>query len=133
VVVADTSAWISFLRGVEIPVTWALDRFVQREELAVTEVVVMEVLAGARSDDEMRALRARLMAFPLLRLEGLADFEEAALLYRACRRGGETVRKMTDLLVALPVMRAGMRLLHADADFDVIARHSDLQIQPVRS
>ena len=51
---------------------------------------MMELLAGARPGAGARDLRARLLAFRLLPLAGLADFEEAAVLYRACRDAGET-------------------------------------------
>ncbi len=71
------------------------------------------------------------MTYPLLPLRGIDDFEEAAALYRACRAGGDTIRKITDCLVAVPVIREGAELLHNDADFDAIARHSTLQIEPL--
>lgn len=96
--------------------------------MGVTEVVVMELLAGARSRTEERELRERLVSFPLLRLDGLHGFEAAAAVYRACRVGGETPRQLADCLVAVPVIEAGAELLHADADFDLIARHSELRI-----
>jgi len=56
------------------------------------------------------------------------DFEEAALLFRSCREAGETIGSLTDCLIAVPVIRAGATLLHRDADFDAIARHSDLKV-----
>jgi predicted nucleic acid-binding protein len=101
---------------------------VEGAELAVTEHVVLEVLAGARSQRHLRELRSQLLAFPVLQLEGLADYEEAAEIYRACRTQGETIRKLGDCLVAVPVIREGAELLHNDSDFDAIARHSELRI-----
>ena len=91
----------------------------------------MELLTGERSRGALGNLRSRLLAFPLLRLEGLADFEEAALLYRTCRVAGETLRSVLDCLIAVPAMRAKAPILHKDRDFDVIARHSALRIYPV--
>jgi predicted nucleic acid-binding protein len=67
----------------------------------------------------------------MLPVGGLAGFEEAAAIYRACRTGGETVRSMLDCLVAVPAIRAGASILHRDRDFDVIARHTELQLEPV--
>lgn len=90
----------------------------------------MELLAGARSQTEQRELRERLVSLPLLRLEGLDAYEAAAALYRACRSAGETPRQLADCLVAVPVIEAGADLLHADADFDLIARHTELRIHP---
>jgi hypothetical protein len=99
-----------------------------REHIAVTEVVLGEVFAGARSAKDHGALRGTLLGFPLLRLETLADYEEAAALYRACRDGGETLRSLTDCLIAVPAIRAGLPVLHADSDFDKLARHTPLEV-----
>jgi predicted nucleic acid-binding protein len=99
-----------------------------REQIAVTEVVIAEVLAGAYSPKSYTALRRTLLGFPLLRLETLADYEEAASLYRACRAGGETLRSITDCLIAVPAIRAGVPVLHADSDFDKLARHTPLEV-----
>lgn len=96
-------------------------------DLAVTEVVVMELLGGMRTG--RAALRGRLLAYRLLPLQGLQDYEEAALIYHRCRRAGETLASgYTDCLIAVPTIRAGAQLIHNDSDFEVIARHSDLQL-----
>ncbi len=132
-IVADTSVWIEYLRGTNHPTRPVLARLIDEgSELAVTEVVVAEVLAGARSPEVLRALRALMLSFPVLTLETLVDYEEAAALQRACRAAGETRSALTDFLVAVPAIRAGASLLHCDADFDVIARHSPLKIYRAR-
>ena len=59
-----------------------------------------------------------------------ADYEDAASLYRTCRRGGGTVRRLIDCLIAAVAIRAGAHLLHAAADFTVLARHMSLSIAP---
>jgi hypothetical protein len=129
VILADTSAWVEFLRHTGSPTDDRVDRLLgEPEALATTDVVLMELLAGARDNahhDKLRRLLARCDFAPT---EGPRDFEDAADLYRACRRGGETVRALTDCLIAVVAMRAGTPLLHADADFDVIARHAPLEI-----
>lgn len=131
-IVADTSAWVEFLRGTRHPVGGTLARLVERDaDVALTEVIVMELLAGSRPGSGLRDLRSRLLAFPILRLEGLADFEEAALIYRACREAGETVRSLSDCLIAVPAIRARAPILHNDSDFNAIARHTELQVHPV--
>ncbi len=131
-IVVDSSAWIEFLRGSQHRVGLALAALLERDaDVAITEVVVMELLAGSRPGRELRELRSRLLAFPILPLEGLADYEEAAVIYRTCRAAGETVRSLRDCLIAVPTMRAGAALLHADADFDAISRHTGLKLHPV--
>lgn len=99
-----------------------------QEHIAVTEIVVAEALAGAKSARERQEVREVLLDFPLLRLEGLADYEEAAALYRTCRIGGETLRSIADCLIAVPAIRAGQAILHVDTDFDKLARHTALKV-----
>lgn len=127
VILVDTSAWVEFLRGTETQAHLQVRALlVEGEPLATTEVVAMEVLAGARDEAHRNALRRLLLRCELLPLDGLADYEAAADLYRTCRRAGETIRALTDCLIAVPVIRAGAVILHADRDFDAIARHSAL-------
>jgi predicted nucleic acid-binding protein len=129
VIVVDTSAWTEFLRSSGSRVDLAVRRnLAEPASVAVTEIVVMELLAGARSPRHVAELREFLLGFRLLRLRGLDAFEQAARLYRLCRGGGETVRKMTDCLVAVAAIDAGAALLHADRDFDVLARHTALEV-----
>jgi predicted nucleic acid-binding protein len=126
---ADTSAWIEYLRATGSPTHLRLRRLIADEGAVVTtEVVVMELLAGASNDDELSRLGRLLGRFELLPVQGLADYEAAARLYRRCRRAGETVRKLTACLIAVVAMRAGAALLHRDQDFDVIARHAPLLV-----
>jgi len=128
-IVADSSAWVEFLRGTDHRVAIKLRELIERdEEIALTEVIVMELLAGARSGAGVRELRSRLLGFEVLPLQGLTDFEEAGVIYRACRDAGETLRSLNDCLIAVPVIRAGASLLHNDADFTAIARHSSLKL-----
>ena len=96
--------------------------------MVTTEVVVMELLAGGSDDEELTRLSRLLGRFELLPVEGLADYEAAAELYRRCRRGGETIRKLTDCLIAVVAIRAGAALLHRDQDFEALARHAPLRV-----
>jgi predicted nucleic acid-binding protein len=131
VIVVDSSAWIEYLRDTGSAISKKLDRLLEDEELAVTEAVIMEVLAGARDHRHASELRARLAAFPLLRLRGLEGYEEAATLHRACRDAGETIRELVDCLIAVPTIEAGATLLTADRDFEILARHTALELAAV--
>ncbi len=132
VIVVDTTAWVDLIRGRGTPVALTLERLIdQRADLAITEAILMEVLAGATSLASLSEVRARLVGHPILRLEGLADFEEAARIYRSCRRAGGTIRSQLDCLIAVPTIRHGASLLHNDRDFETIARHTALKLEPL--
>jgi predicted nucleic acid-binding protein len=128
VILVDTSVWVEFLRRTERPPDLALTRLLNAgADLSVAEPVVMEVLAGVRAPQVDR-LRRRLLSFPLIPTDGIEDFELAAAIYRRCREGGETVRSLIDCLIAAAAIRVDAELLHADADFDAIARHTVLRL-----
>ena len=128
-ILADTSAWVEYLRATGSPVHLYLRKLIADEgELATTEVVTMELLAGAAAPEGVAQLRRLLGRFEVLPVEGLADYEAAADLYRRCRAGGETVRSLTDCLIAAVAVRHEATVLHRDHDFEVIARHAPLRV-----
>ena len=128
-ILADTSAWVEYLRATGSPVHLRLRKLIADEgELVTTEVVMMELLAGETSPEGVTQLRRLLGRFDVLAAEGLADYEAAADLSRRCRAAGETVRSLTDCLIAAVAVRSGATLLHRDHDFEVIARHTPLRI-----
>lgn len=124
-IVVDTSAWIEFLRDTGSPTCIAVDQLLG-SDLATCDAMVMEVLAGARDEQHLAQLRGLLARMTLLSITP-ADYDQAAALYRRCRRSGETVRKLVDCLIAAVALRADAEVLHADADFAVLARHTELR------
>ena len=124
-IVIDTSAWIEFLRDTGSPVCIRVDQLLGGD-VATCDPIRMEVLAGARDERHLVDLR-RLLARASVIPTQPTDYEEAAALYRICRRKGETVRRLIDCLIASITIRAGLPILHADADFEVLARHTDLR------
>lgn len=128
-ILVDSSAWVEFLRATGSPVHHCLRSALEQEaDLASTDVIVMEILAGARDDADRERLRRLLYGLEFLAVDGPADYESAAEIYRACRKAGETPRKLTDCLIAAVAMRADASLLCEDADFAAIARHTTLRL-----
>lgn len=128
-ILVDTSACIAFLRadGSEAHRRLRL-AITDGETLAVTEPVVLEVLAGARDPKHRATLQRFVRGFDLLAVWGLDDYEEAADLYVRCRRRGVTVRSIVDCLIAQVALRNDVPILHADRDFDRLAECSPLQV-----
>lgn len=123
-ILIDSSAWIEFLRDTGSPTCLRVDELLA-SDIAVCEPVRMEILAGARDDRHLSDLR-RLLARAVLLTTGSTDYEEAASLYRSCRRQGETPRDLTDCLIAAIAIRTSVPILHTDADFEVLSRHTAL-------
>ena len=125
-ILIDTSAWVEFLRDTRSPACNRVEVVLERE-VATCDPIRMEVLAGARDEWHLASLR-RLLARATVLPTAAADYEEAAALYRLCRRRGETVRSLNDCLIAAVAIRAGAAVLHHDRDFTVLARHTLLRI-----
>ncbi len=124
-ILIDTSAWIEFLRDTGSPVCRRVDDLLDHD-IATCHPIRMEVLAGARDERHLNDLR-RLLARASLLPTRAAHYEQAAALYRTCRRGGETVRRLMDCLIAATAITSGVPLLHADAHFDALARLTELR------
>lgn len=125
-ILVDSSAWIEFLRDTGSPVCEETARLLD-SDIATTEPVRMEVLAGARDERHLRDLRALLGRARILPCQA-ADFESAAMLHRTCRRQGQSIRRLIDCLIASVAIRSRVPILHADADFEALARHTELAI-----
>lgn len=128
-ILADSSAWIEFLRKTGSPAHIRTRELVQRgDPPAVTQMVVMEMVAGARNGAHRDSLLRLLGTSPMIETGGLETYVDAADIYSGCRRAGTTVRGLLDCVIAAVAIREGAALLHHDRDFDAIARHSALEL-----
>jgi hypothetical protein len=122
VILADTSAWVEYDRATGSDVDRRMVQLIRDEgPLAVSEPVVMEVAAGARTNEREAQLRRLLLRFELLGFNGPVDFEGATKVYRGCRRAGVTPRGLIDCMIAAVALRHEATLLTADADLERVA------------
>lgn len=122
-ILADTSAWIEYDRATGSPVDDRLTELISTDgPLMITEPVMMEVLAGARTDERENDLRRLLLRAGLLPFDAATDFDAAIRIYRRCRTSGITPRGMVDCMIAAVAWRSGARLLSYDVDLDRVAR-----------
>jgi predicted nucleic acid-binding protein len=128
VILVDTSAWTEYLRGTGSGTHFRLRELLAgNAELGTTDVVHMELLAGAKTETDDVQLRRMLAAMEHLAVDAL-DWETAARLYRSCQSEGEPVRSLIDCLVAAVAIRSGASVLAHDRDFVLLARHTDLEL-----
>ena len=121
-ILADSSAWVEYDRATGSPVHRRLRELIETGgPVAVTEPVIMEVLAGARDERREADLRRLLLRFELLGFDAVSDFDGAVAIYRRCRAAGVTPRGMLDCMIATVAWRTGARLLSHDADMDRVA------------
>jgi predicted nucleic acid-binding protein len=133
VILVDTSAWVEFDRATDSAVDARLTGLIAADggEIGVCEPVLMEMLAGARSDRRADDLRRLLLSFGWLGIDVAADFEGAARIYRRCRSDGITPRGLVDCLIVAIALRTGSTLLTADSDRYRMASVVPISLEPV--
>ncbi|HLE95216.1 MAG TPA: PIN domain-containing protein [Acidimicrobiia bacterium] len=126
----DTSAWVEYLRATGSEVNMAVRSLVgsQGRAIAITDVVIMELLAGVRVAEQREKLWALMNRCLMLPTRPLFDYEVAAELFARCRQAGFTPANTNDLLVAAVAIGKRVPLLAADTDFEKIASVSSLSL-----
>ena len=127
-IMVDSSVWIDFFNGLETRQTDALDNFLGQEPVLIGDLILTEVLGGFRRDADYRKARALLETLELRPLGGKAIALAAADNYRRLRRRGVTPRKTIDMIVATYCVVHGLKLLHADRDFEVLEKELGLTV-----
>jgi predicted nucleic acid-binding protein len=123
VILADTSAWIEYDRATGSRIDSRVTALISENgPLMVTEPVIMEVVAGARTEAHADQLRRLLLRGGLLRFDAAIDFDAAALIYRRCRQAGVTPRGMIDCMIAAVAWRQGATLLCRNVDLEHVAK-----------
>jgi predicted nucleic acid-binding protein len=123
VLLVDSSVWVDYLRGLDTSACLGMRQILgsRPTEVATTEPIVMELLAGAPDDRVLGELTALTSGLPLLALDPRVDFHAAAGLHRVSRRSGRTVRALMDCLIAAVALRTGATVVHKDADYETLA------------
>jgi predicted nucleic acid-binding protein len=121
--IADTSAWVEFLRATGSRCDLRLRDALQREQtIWMPAVVLQEILQGVRNAEHFIRLELQLEQLPGLDTLSPRDIaRDAALLYARCRWQGRTVRSPNDCVVAACAIAAKLPLLAQDRDFEVLA------------
>ena len=125
-ILVDSSVWIGFFNGLETRQTDALNNLLGQEPVLIGDLILTEVLQGFRRDADYRKARALLDTLELRVLGGKAIALAAADNYRRLRRRGVTPRKTIDMIIATYCLAHGLKLLHADRDFEVLEQELGL-------
>jgi hypothetical protein len=127
-IVVDSSVWIAQLRSQGSPAAARLAEMDTTELIVVGDLVLLEVLRGARDERHADRLERSLRRFKVERMVDEFISVAAARHSRLLRSRGVTIRKTIDLLIATFCIERDYELLHQDRDFDMIARHTTLRI-----
>ena len=128
-IVVDSSVWIANIRDLDTVAVRRLRSIDHASEpVLVGDLILLEVLQGARNEEHAGRIEQALRQFPV---EAMLDPElavRAARNFRALRARGITVRKTIDVIIGTFCIERGHQLLHDDRDFLPMAAHLGLHV-----
>jgi predicted nucleic acid-binding protein len=120
-ILVDTSVWIEVLRDKKGSVVKGFRQVVGEEVYALTRFTQLELLQGARNEEDWRMLSDYLTDQYYLEAAD-TTWPEAARTYYELRRIGVTVNSPIDCCIAVIAIENNAVLLHRDEDFSKIQR-----------
>jgi hypothetical protein len=128
IVLIDTTVWIDFFAGRQLPHVAALERLlIHREDICICGIVLTEVLQGIRQKSEFRKTKELFNTMIFLPMP-YSVFLGVAEIYRTLRRKGITIRNSIDCMIASVAIENDIMLLHNDRDFIPIEQHHSLKV-----
>jgi len=125
-ILVDTSVWIAHLRGARTMTTAKLEAMIISEPILVGDLILMEVLQGARDDLHAARIERGLRRFEVTPLLDPDLAQRAATNYRRLRDLGITIRKTNDIIIGTFCIEHRCLLLHDDRDFAPMEKHLGL-------
>ena len=127
-ILVDTSVWIDFFAGRDLPHVARLEQFIlDNEDLALCGIILTEILQGISDDTTYRRVRRDLSPLITLPMPPTV-FVRAADIYRKLRKLGITIRKSNDCIIAATALEHHCQLLHNDKDFTPVAKNFPLKV-----
>lgn len=125
-ILVDSSVWIAHLRGSWTVGTAKLEAASGREPILVGDLILLEVLQGARDEAHATRIERGLRRFDVVPLLDADLAPRAARNYRKLRDLGVTIRKTADIIIGTFCIERRCSLLHDDRDFAPMEKHLGL-------
>ena len=117
-IVADTSVWIDYAKGIDAPHTNILDYELIYNRVVTGDIIIAEFLQGFKNDREYLIAKQIMDNLEYRDFLGKEIAIQAANNYMKLRKQGITVRKTIDVIIATFCIENGLPLIHNDRDFD---------------
>ena len=127
-ILVDSSVWIAHLRASLTPATAKLEAAVTTEPILVGDLILLEVLQGARDEAHAARIERGLRRFEVVPLLDSDLAPRAARNYRRLRDMGITIRKTNGIIIGAFCIERGCSLLHDDRDFVAMEQHLGLVV-----
>lgn len=127
-IIADSSAWIDFFRGIECSHVNQLENAITSNQLHIGDLIIAELLQGAKNEKSVKEIDAIISRLTTVSMVGEVIARKAASNYRFLRTNGITIRKTIDAIIATYCIESNATLIHNDRDFDPFAQLLGLKV-----
>jgi predicted nucleic acid-binding protein len=128
-IVADTSVWIDYVRGIDAPHTNILDYELLYNRVVTGDIIITEFLQGFREEKDFNEAKKIMENLEYRDFLGKEIAIKAASNFRILRKKGITVRKTIDVIIATFCIENGFELIHNDRDFDPMEEYLGLLVK----
>jgi predicted nucleic acid-binding protein len=126
-IIVDTSVWIDYFNGNTSYETELLDTHLGRQEIAIGDLISLEILCGFRADKDYNTAKKYLATLQQYNMLNSELALKAAENYRKLRKKGITIRKTSDVIIATFCIEQKIPLLYTDRDFSPFVKHLKLR------
>ena len=127
-IVVDSSVWILHFSDIETAEVVRLRAIETWDDVLVGDLILLEVLQGARSEKDAARIESKLRRFLVASMLDGDLATAAARNYRRLRELGITIRTTSDLIIGTFCIENNHRLLHRDRDFAQMQHHLGLTV-----
>ncbi|HAJ79441.1 MAG TPA: VapC toxin family PIN domain ribonuclease [Fibrobacteres bacterium] len=127
-ILADTSIWIDYFRGINSSKTDLLNDLLDYERIAIGDLIITELMQGFRTKSQINAALRIISRLEYFDLAGKDIAFKAAENYRLMRKAGITIRKTIDIIIGTFCIENKFALLHNDRDFEPMAEYLGLVV-----
>lgn len=116
-IIVDTSVWIEYFKN-DPEITKIIDEGLYKNTIYLVGIVMAELLQGAKSKEEMRALLKCIDAVPYLNC-GMKDWTDAGCVSFSLRKSGITV-PLSDIIIFSIAQNDNAIIFTKDKHFNLI-------------
>jgi len=128
-IVADTSVWIDYVRGIQAPHTDLLDYDLLHNRIVTGDIIIVEFLQGFRNEKDIKTAQQLMESLEYYDFVWKEIAFKSAENFRRLRRNGITVRKTIDVIIATFCIEHRFALIHNDRDFDPMEQYLGLKVR----
>jgi predicted nucleic acid-binding protein len=125
-VLIDTSVWIAFFRNTSPELSEKVDDLISNAEVYVPQIVIAELIQGARSDREISTIESLVDAFTIVG-QTENSWAKAGKLAYSLKKRGKTVN-LADCYIAVIAKEQGCKIYTLDVHFKDIQKIARIQL-----